>query len=203
MKKFRNTFIRIIKSSLFSSLFAASVLCAASCEIGLGESVDIEAPVVEVTSPEPTSAVAREFKVTGSVSDNIGVTSLTVSISETGQKFVWNGKWNEEVNGSLVEYENASFKGDSLRFTWEIGLSVEGAKSGQTYTLATSATDEAHNDGKKSKDERSITVDVTEPAVSIISPTLFTSLSSTNIAEYNAYTLQNGSILKKLINKFL
>ena len=168
-----------------------------SCEIGLGEAVDIEAPVVTVTSPEPTSAVPKEFTVEGSVTDNHAVKELTVSVSETGQQFKWNGGWNVLSNNSWVQYNNATFSGEPSGFTWSVTFSVAGASSGETYTLLTTATDDAGNEGKQSKDERSFTVDVNEPVVSIVAPLLENTYDSTRYGS----NYKDGAILKNLINR--
>ena len=186
-----------LKSILFSLFTASVIFVAASCEIGLGEAVDIEAPVVTVTSPEPTSAVPKEFTVEGSVSDNLAVKELTVTVSETGQQFKWNGEWTTLVNNNWVKYDNATFSGGQESFTWTLNLSVSGASSGDTFTILTTATDEAGNEGKQSKDERSITVDVNEPVVSIVSPLLESTYDSTRYGS----NYKDGSILRNLINR--
>lgn len=195
MKKF--TTKSSLKSILFSIFTASVIFAVASCEIGLGEAVDIEAPVVTVTSPEPTSAVPKEFTVEGSVSDNTAVKELTVTVSETGQQFKWNGEWTTLVNNNWVKYDNATFSGGQESFTWTLNLSVRGASSGDTFTILTTATDEAGNEGKQSKDERSITVDVNEPVVSIVSPLLESTYDSTRYGT----NYKDGSILRNLINR--
>lgn len=195
MKKF--TINSSLKTILFSIFTASVIFAAASCEIGLGEAVDIEAPVVTVTSPEPTSAVPKEFTVEGSVSDNMGVKELTVTVSETGQKFKWNGGWTTLVNNNWEKYNNAAFSGNSENLKWSVTFSVTGASSGETYTLLTTATDEAGNEGKQSKDERSFTVDVNEPVVSIVAPLLESTYDSTRYGD----NYKDGAILKNLINR--
>ena len=43
--------------SVFGLLAALSLLIFASCEVGLGESVDLEAPEITITSPLPNAKV--------------------------------------------------------------------------------------------------------------------------------------------------
>ena len=63
--------------------FLMVVLCLfTSCgEIGMGKALDLEAPVITITSPERLSNQKLEFKITGTCSDNIGVTSVVITIS--------------------------------------------------------------------------------------------------------------------------
>lgn len=189
----KSRFVKLLKGLFFTYIL---IICF-SCEIGLGEAVDIEAPVVTVISPEPTSAVPKEFTVEGSVSDNMGVKELTVTVSETGQKFRLNGGWTTLVNNNWEKYNNATFSGNSENLKWSVTFSVTGASSGETYTLLTTATDEAGNEGKQSKDERSFTVDVNEPVVSIVAPLLENTYDSTRYGD----NYKDGAILKNLINR--
>ena len=202
MKKLSN---KISKIFVISFLFIAALFTTTSCEVGLGEAVDLQAPELEITTPEPTSSVAKEFTIAGTVKDNIGVTKLEITITETGQKFKWEaGEWQYLNNGEWQIYEKATHSGNELSFDWSINLSVAGAKSGDTFTLSTTATDAAKNEGTKSKDERSITVDVNEPVVSIISPALITeSITTSQLAKdtYDSYKLNDGESIQNLINK--
>ena len=142
MKQLSN---KLINRFAITFLFAAALFSTTSCTVGLGEAVDLEAPVVEVITPEPTSSVPKEFTVSGTVKDNIGVTKLEVAVTETEQKFLWeNGEWKYLNNNEWLPYENATYSGDALSFEWSISLSVAGAKSGDTFTLSTTATDAAN-----------------------------------------------------------
>ena len=52
--------LRIFLLTTFSILFAIS------CEIGLGESVDTEAPSLEITNPPADAIIRDEFAISGS-----------------------------------------------------------------------------------------------------------------------------------------
>lgn len=67
-----------IVNRLFSVILSASIFALASCEIGLGESVDIKGPVVTITSPSPRENVQGIFSVRGTAKDDTAVESLTV-----------------------------------------------------------------------------------------------------------------------------
>lgn len=193
------------KNNLFNSITSifvsfGIVFAVSSCEIGLGEAVDIEAPTVEVLSPVPTGSVPKEFNVKGTVSDNIGVTELTVSVVETNQQFKWDGAWKIFAGGEWKAYDKASFSGDEKSFNWSVTLSVDGAKSGESYTLLTSAKDLYENESGKSQDERSFIVDVSEPVVSITLPALISDYTKAKDAN-DSYNLKDSQILTSLINR--
>lgn len=194
MKK--TNLIRSVKLIFVAAVFSMFI---PACEIGLGSEVDLEPPVVTIDSPVPTGSVSKEFTVRGSASDNSGVKDLTLTINETGQKYMWNGIWNKMSGGSWVPCEEATFSGDSKKFDWSITLSINGAKSGESYSMSTVVTDLHGNSGGKSKDDRNFTVDVVEPVVLISLPELMTTYSeaSSNAA---AYALKDSLLLLKLIN---
>lgn len=78
--------------NLFKSILAlclvvfTSVAAFISCEVGLGEAVDVAAPVITVSNP-PTAAVIRDtFAIAGSWSDDGTIKSLDVTLKNTGTK---------------------------------------------------------------------------------------------------------------------
>ena len=84
------------KSRLFAILAGMAVLSFSlfnSCEIGLGESVDTEAPSLSINNP-PTSAVVRDaFAISGTWSDDGSIDKISVELKNTGtdQKFSYSG----------------------------------------------------------------------------------------------------------------
>lgn len=73
--------------SVFGLLAALSLLIFASCEVGLGESVDLEAPEITITSPLPNAKVGCNVVLEGTCSDNVGVTEVIVSNNITGEVY--------------------------------------------------------------------------------------------------------------------
>ena len=61
---------------LIVSLLSCLVL---GCEVGLGNAVDLEAPVLTITSPLPQSNVKRNVLLEGTCTDNLKVTEVVVS----------------------------------------------------------------------------------------------------------------------------
>ena len=73
--------------SVFGLLASLSLLFFASCEVGLGESVDLEAPEITITSPLPNAKVGCNVVLEGTCSDNVGVTEVIVSNNITGEVY--------------------------------------------------------------------------------------------------------------------
>lgn len=183
--------------SVFIVLFALI-----SCEIGLGDAVDIEAPVVNVTKPEAAESVAQRVTIEGTASDNIGVTSIKVTIEETKQSFKLDSATNWKIleNNEWKDYEEGKAAINNGVISFSLPVDVEGVVSGTDVTIITQAFDEMGNEGKKSKDERLVTIDVSAPLVSLTEPVLFKTYSAAESKTAN-YALKDNSILSELYNQ--
>lgn len=89
------------KSILVVCLIAfTSVAAFISCEVGLGEAVDVAAPVIKIATP-PTAAVIRDtFAIAGTWSDDGSIKSLEVTLKNTGTKkeYAVSGSFEQEAN---------------------------------------------------------------------------------------------------------
>lgn len=76
-----------MKKSVVPFLFALVCIFSlfTSCETGMGKSVDLEAPVLEIVSPEQNSYSKLSFDIIGKCSDNIKVTEVVISNTDTGK----------------------------------------------------------------------------------------------------------------------
>ncbi|MBR5645402.1 MAG: hypothetical protein IKX23_02025 [Treponema sp.] len=110
------------------------------CETGLGEEIDLEAPVLTITSPEKFSYQPLNFILRGTCSDNKGVTKVVVSNKESGKV-----------------YGNAVISGNDWQFEMNLVQEEEGE-----ITFLCSAYDEFGNSSTKSA--RNITLLVDEHA---------------------------------------
>lgn len=128
----------------FSSLFVFALLTIISCkfEIGMGQSVDLEAPVVTITSPQPYGMVGLNFTMEGTCTDNIGVVSVVVSNNDTG--FVYG---NAVINGN--------------EWTYDVQLPPE--CDSKEISLLVTANDKAKNVSTKSYKPITLRVDETAP----------------------------------------
>lgn len=132
-----------MKKFLLSLAGVLSVFFAISCtNIGLGAEVDLEAPVVTVTSPESLSKVHRHFELCGTCTDNIKVTAVTVSNFVTGKV-----------------YGDATITGTE----WMFPMALEPEEEGE-LTLLITASDPSQNQSTKSKKVITYLVDDTSPA---------------------------------------
>lgn len=97
MKNILKTFFILILSSIFFL----------SCEIGLGASVDTEAPQLEIQNPSPDAIIRGAFKIGGIWSDDGTIETVTVKLSRTDGK------------GSEIEYQaNFAESNDDSPNTW-------------------------------------------------------------------------------------
>lgn len=194
----------VYKTLLFLSMFAFYT----SCEVGLGEGIDLTAPRVKVVTPQSNDTVAREITVKGNVSDNEAITQFILSVLEgnaTSSKlmeFKWDGQWTKlDKDNGWIPFNNASWKGDNLNAQWSLTFEIENGESGKEYILEAKATDKQLNESKDSLVEVSIVLDYEQPSTTIISPNLLksTTLGNTTFNKYwiTQYTQPKTSVLQE------
>lgn len=145
------------KNYVLAAAFGIAVLFGfAACNIGLGESVDTQAPVLSITYPPADATIRGTFKLYGKWTDDKTVTRVSVSVSGTD-----NGKSFGPYNASI-----------SASGTWEMNLN-KGTSSGWefpdgTYTAKVTVYDAAgHVTGPFS---RQFSIDNTPPVFVVSSP---------------------------------
>lgn len=96
-----------MKRFLSSLWFLSILFIFISCEIGLGASVDTEAPNLEIQNPSPDAIIRGAFKIGGIWSDDGTIETVTVKLSRTDGK------------GSEIEYQaNFAESNDDSPNTW-------------------------------------------------------------------------------------
>lgn len=96
-----------MKRFLSSLWFLSILFIFISCEIGLGSSVDTEAPNLEIQNPSPDAIIRGAFKIGGIWSDDGTIETVTVKLSRTDGK------------GSEIEYQaNFAESNDDSPNTW-------------------------------------------------------------------------------------
>ncbi len=125
------------KSRLFL-IVSLLVFLFSGCEVGLGNAVDLEAPVITITSPLPQSNVKKNVLLQGTCTDNLRVTEVVVSNKITGE-----------------DYGKAQIFGE----TWKIQLTLEEGE----VELVCQAKDAANNSSTKSTRTILLLVDETAP----------------------------------------
>ena len=203
IKKISELFFSFIKASALTVIFCSSVL---SCEIGLGAGVDLEAPVVKLTSHNDNDYVANSFWLAGTASDNEGITSLSIDFDDAGLHYHYEGsKWQKKTAGNSdwitisAENASASFSGNTM--TWSVFVDTkEGVQSKDSnYNFSIIACDAMNNSGKNSKLECSLIVDTNLPSVLVYKPEL-NSTYKTASENFALYGLQDNNVISQLIN---
>jgi len=146
---------------LFSSLLFFSSFLVLTCTPGLGTQVDTKSPSVYITSPSTKSTLNSAFTVTGTASDDLAVSKVTVTFkdiatSKTYGPFSANlseGNWSLDVrtSGKIID------------------LNGEKLPDGD-YNVTVSASDAS---GHVSAADVVYTVDTTPPTVLLTSPTSY------------------------------
>lgn len=201
---------KIMKKILKTLVLITFGISLFSCQVGLGEIVDMQAPVVTVNTPERTSYVQRQFSIIGTASDNTGISLLELTLApldnateENTVKFrVENKTWKIFDNGIWKKYENelSTVTGSKTDYKWVLTYSLpESVATGTDYFITTQVYDEFNNEGKNSKDERSFTVDMKDPVVSLIAPSVRPTYNSEK-DKAEKYALKDNSVLSNLLN---
>lgn len=102
----------MLRKFFYSVVVLFSLFFFAACEVGLGEKVDVIAPVLEIGSPEDGSVIMNTFTMSGSAADdsfvamiNINVTSTTTGATVAnyvGGVDVFRSAWSCTVNNRHV-----------------------------------------------------------------------------------------------------
>lgn len=162
-----------IVNRLFSVVLSASIFALASCEIGLGESVDIKGPVVTITSPSPRENVQGIFSVRGTAKDDTAVESLTVTCDNYTWKHTSAGWVVDDGSGSGFvpdAYSTWTENPATKNVSWEVNNIDFSSKNAGDYEIIAFAVDTSGNTSGDSKKTRTVVVDKTAPNVTVSSP---------------------------------
>lgn len=164
----------LVRETLFRAVafFGTCILASAgltTCDLfkaGLGNKVDINPPEISITSPANNAYVKGDLVVSGTVSDDLGVASVSVVIDGTSHvAAVTNGTWSVTIPVAKASPAVA-------------GGIAEGKKTVSAVTV-----DEA---GKQRSVSIDVNIDNTAPTVMVTSPTTF-GLSSTDCPQNTTY----------------
>lgn len=141
---------------IFGALFILN-----SCEVGLGESVDVTAPVLEISSPADGSIIMNTFKMRGVGYDDTNIALIKVSVKSTS-----NGK----------EYASYYATADAFTKQWSVDINNKSKDANGNskyeipdgeYTVTVTAMDSA---GRTTEKSRVYRIDNTPPVVVIKRP---------------------------------
>ena len=201
MKKI-NKIIKII-----FSIFTLVIL--SSCQIGLGEAIDLQAPEIFLTSHKDNDYVGQTFRLAGYATDNEKVKSITIDFDEANIHYKWeNSTWQKKtsyIDWTALTADECACTVNNTTVTWEVTVDTTEAKVGMqssTYSYSIVAQDQIGNSGKTSKIEGSLVVDQNTPDIKLNSPTLFS--TNKDIQEkISSFELKDGSVLSQLFNGIL
>lgn len=186
------------------SIFAFFILF--SCQIGLGDAIDLQAPEVVLTSHKDNDYVGQTFRLAGYATDNEKVKSITIDFDEADIHYKWeNSTWQKKtsyIDWTALTADECTCTVNNTTVNWEVTVNTTEAKVGMqssTYSYSIVAQDQIGNSGKTSKIEGSLVVDQNTPDIKLNSPTLFS--TNKDIQEkLSSFKLKDGSVLSQLFN---
>lgn len=194
------------KSFKLFSLLVAAFFILSSCQIGLGEAIDLQAPEIFLTSHKDNDYVGQTFRLAGYATDNEIVKSITIDFDEANIHYKWeNSTWQKKtsyIDWTALTAGECACTVNNTTVTWAVTVDTTEAKQGMqssTYSYSIVAQDQIGNSGKTSKIEGSLVVDQNIPDIKLNSPALFS--TNKDIEEkINSFTLKDGSVLSQLFN---
>ena len=180
--------LKVIQGGVFTMILCALICAAGSCKVGLGDSVDTEAPSVKIVYPDPnTNAIIRDsFILYGDCDDDKQITAVKVTLVNT------------DTGETVLRDEPATV--DSSSKHWRINLneySQENRYAGWQfadgkYTVTARAYDGSHDSSsdEKSSASSSFEIDNTPPVFVIKNPGVVKSGSSSPSAYGSIFTIE-------------
>lgn len=141
----------IILNILRTVIFSFCLILLATCDVGLGPSVDTTAPNISITSPTPSQVVKGSFSMGGVATDDGGIANIIVDFTGIGSS----------------EGTNYNFEASVADGKWSLSVNSVGSVADGTYQLKVTANDKS---GKTSYQMTTFTVDNTAPVILVTSP---------------------------------
>lgn len=129
---YRRCFMRKFKFAVGACSFLAACLFLFSCSSGLGESIDLEAPVLKITSPEHGVFVPKKFTLEGTATDNKKVNSVEI-------------EWKYKIDGETKSgKEKAILSGEKWHCDFEFNGDYEVEFEAYAYDSLKNGSDTSH-----------------------------------------------------------
>ncbi|MDR3020827.1 MAG: Ig-like domain-containing protein [Treponema sp.] len=177
------------KLTILLGFIALASLLFFSCNdiLSLGSALDLDGPILTITSPAPRKAIRTTFELEGNVTDYSGVDRLLITTKlnneELARQWRYNkGAWeiSENSGASWSSYQGASWKGSSKSADWIIPIDMRindvDPEDGE-YTFIVQAWDTMGNTDDNSYRTIVLIMDKYPPSVEISSPFLHSRLS--------------------------
>lgn len=140
--------------------FFLFLIILATCDVGLGPSVDTESPVVTVTNPAASAVVKGRFSMDGDAKDDGKIKSAIVTFKGIGTT---TGLYSFNAD---VENKQWKLSVDSINGTVNTDGNVTPVEDG-TYQFTITVNDDS---GKSTSQMTTFTVDNTAPVILVTSP---------------------------------
>ena len=147
MKTRRHVFVNLLRTIVLS----LCLILLATCDVGLGPSVDTNAPTVTISSPTPSQVLKGSFSLGGVATDDGTISTVVVELTGIGS-----------TSGSY------SFPASVADGKWSVAVDSTGSSpvADGTYQLKVTANDKS---GKTSYQMTTFTVDNTAPVILVTS----------------------------------
>ncbi|MCL2211245.1 MAG: hypothetical protein FWB95_04930 [Treponema sp.] len=185
-----------MKTKLFILLGLLTAVIFLSCDtVALGTRLDLNGPIVNITTPEARKAVSAEFTITGTIEDYSEIKSFLLTVSCEGDEFAkqwrYNGKWEISVDFGktwsdylpediswVVASHNESCKSDCPNKHWNWTIPVDMTLDGEKpddgeYLFTAQAWDVGTMSDDNSLSTRVLIVDKFPPKVDIVNLVLY------------------------------
>lgn len=153
-----------------------------SCQIGLGNAVDTQRPILTISSPGDDDVTSGSITVTGAYTDDLGLKTLTfklLRISNDSSSTVQTVTVSQSAASSAGSISSAESTDTGVKGTWSVNLDTTDFLDG-TYKIVVTG-----NDGYFDSQEttRTFDIDNTEPVVLMTKPN---SVSMSDPASYGS-----------------
>jgi hypothetical protein len=203
-----------MKKIIYISIaFLASVLTFYSCNnpLALGTRLNIEPPVVTITSPGFMDEIGAELNITGTASDLEEIVFLNVTIERASAGESWKqqwqgerGRWRSRSTEDSV-WENKT--GEGINWTlltergnidWSIRVSMADAPCGE-YLITVGVVNNVNNEGANA--QLRIIISNSPPVTTIHLPVLQEGAYADVIPVFDGFRLRDPGILDRLFNQ--
>ena len=141
----------ILSNTLRTIVLSLCLILLATCDVGLGPSIDTNVPTVTISAPTPSQVVKGAFSFGGIATDDGEIAKIIVDFTGIGS----------------FEGKNYNFEASFADGKWSLPVNTVGTVADGTYQLKVTANDKS---GKTSYQMTTFTVDNTPPVILVTSP---------------------------------
>ncbi|MDR0474477.1 MAG: hypothetical protein LBH43_12490, partial [Treponema sp.] len=173
---------KIAFSKLFFVLIAVIIFISCESPLALGSRLDLDGPVISITSPMPRKTVPTQFDIEGTADDNTGISQLLIKAATNSGGFPrqWRyqkGLWDISDNdgASWSPFAQAEWVGTEKSAVWRVSVNMlinDQLRDGE-YTFSVQAWNKGGFSDDNSFKAIILIVDTDPPKVDISTPYLY------------------------------